>query len=376
MEEKIVRGTSLFMVMLTVFICSSLVYLPTLEVKAQQYVAKQMRIRREREEREEMWAMLSGLEFLDYSTKQAMATAEELPEEQQQTAVAALDFPQQLRLELPKNGSKEDVTVSNHYVTRTIDIQIKGAGDDYLVRYPMIGKSDHIDNLNYFAGQDGGTLELSMEHVYELSLDWKEQYLYIDFIAPQDIYDKIVVIDAGHGANMPGAIVGDVQEKDIDLAIVKQLKKLFDENADEKLGVYYTRLNDTDPAFADRAALANDTDANLFVSIHNNSYPQSEEVNGTAVLYDEKKEAAGNSSRHLADILLKKTTTALGSKNMGLVAGNDIYVIRTSEAPAALVEVRFMTNPKELANLTDESYQKKCARAIYEGIMQALEEGY
>ena len=129
MEEKIVRGTSLFMVMLTVFICSSLVYLPALEVKAQQYVAKQMRIRREREEREEMWAMLSGLEFLDYSTKQAMATAEELPEEQQQTAVAALDFPQQLRLELPKNCSKEDVTVSNHYVTRTIDIQIKGAGD-------------------------------------------------------------------------------------------------------------------------------------------------------------------------------------------------------------------------------------------------------
>ena len=170
--------------------------------------------------------------------------------------------------------------------------------------------------------------------------------------------------------------MGDVQEKDIDLAIVKQLKKLFDENADEKLGVYYTRLNDSDPAFADRAGLANDTGANLFVSIHNNSYPQSEAVNGTAVLYDEKKEAAGNSSRHLADILLKKTTNALGSKNMGLVAGNDIYVIRTSEAPAALVEVGFMTNPKELANLTDESYQKKCARAIYEGIMQALEEGY
>ena len=76
------------------------------------------------------------------------------------------------------------------------------------------------------------------------------------------------------------------------------------------------------------------------------------------------------------EILLEKTTDALGTKNMGLVPGNDIYVIRTSEAPAALVEVGFMTNPKELENLTDESYQKKCARAIYEGIMQALEEGY
>lgn len=375
MEEKIVRGTSLFMVMLVVFICSSLVYLPALEVKTQQYVAKQMRARREREERKEMWAMLSGLEFLDYSTRQAMAMAEELPEEQQ-TAEEILDFPQQLRLELPKNCSKEDVTIDNRYVTRTIDIQIKGAGDDYLVRYPMIGGSDHINDLNYFADEAGGTLELSMEHVYELSLDWEDQYLYIDFILPKEIYDKIVVIDAGHGANMPGAIVDGVQEKNIDLAIVKQLKKLFDQNKDEKLGVYYTRLDDSDPAFANRSGLANDTGANLFVSIHSNSYPYSQAINGTTVLYDEKKETAGNSSRHLADILLKKTTKTLGSKSMGLARGNNIYVIRTSEASAALVEVGFMTNPKELANLTDENYQKKCARAIYEGIMQALEEGY
>ena len=50
MEEKIVRTTSLFMVMLAVFICTSLCYLPALEVKAQQYVAKQMRIRQERQE--------------------------------------------------------------------------------------------------------------------------------------------------------------------------------------------------------------------------------------------------------------------------------------------------------------------------------------
>lgn len=374
MEEKIVRGTALFMVMLTVFICSSLVYLPALEVKAQQYVAKRMRVRAEREEREEMWAMLSGLEFLDYSTRQAMATAEELQEEQ--AAGEALDFSQQLRLELPKNCSKEDIAIINHYVTKSIDIQIRGAGDDYLVRYPMIGKSDHINDLNYFANEDGGTLELSMEHVYELSLDWENQYLYIDFIPPQELYDKIIVIDAGHGANMPGAIVGGVQEKDIDLAIVKQLKKQFDKNKDEKLGVYYTRLDDSDPAFANRSGLANDVGADLFVSIHSNSYPQSTAVNGTTVLYDEKKETAGNSSKHLADILLKKTTAALGSKNMGLAAGNNIYVIRTSEAPAALVEVGFMTNPKELSNLTDENYQKKCAHAIYEGIMQALEEGY
>lgn len=376
MEEKIVRGASLFMVMLTLFICTSLCYLPALEVRAQQYVQKQLRVRQEREEREEMWAALSGPEFLDYATQQARETAGLLRGEQQRTAVAALNFSQQLRLELPANSSMEDVKVNNNYAARTVEIRIQGAADDYLVRYPMIGKSDHIEDLNYFADEEGGTLELSMEHVYELSLDWQEQYLYIDFIEPRDMYDKIVVIDAGHGAKMPGAIVNGVQEKDIDLAIVKQLKRLFDEASDERIGVYYTRLDDTDPAFEDRSGLANDMGANLFVSIHSNSFASSGSVHGTAVLYDEEKKSSGNSSKRLADILLKKTTRALGSKNMGLVAGHNIYVIRSNEAPAALIEVGFMTNPKELANLTDKTYQKKCARAIYEGILQALEEGF
>lgn len=376
MEEKIVRGMSLFVAMLAVFICSSLYYLPALEVRAQQYVAKQMQLRKEQREREEMWETLSGLEFLDYSTRQVMAAAEGKTDEPQKDAIGALGFKQQLRLELPKQLTKDDVTIKNDYVTRKISIRIPGAGSDYPTHYPMIGRSDHIEELGYYSDADSGTLELSMEHVYELSLDWKEHYLYIDFIAPSDIYDKLIVIDAGHGADMPGAIVDGIQEKDIDLAIVRELKKLFDAGADETLGVYYTRLDDTNPSYEDRARLANDIDANLFVSVHNNSYPASEEVNGTAVLYDEKKETAGNSSKRLANILREKVVHTLHSKDMGLVSGNYVYVVRTCESPAALVEVGFMSNPEELDNLINESYQKTCAQAIYEGIMQALEEGY
>lgn len=376
MEEKFVRNMSLIVAGLTVFICSSLYYLPILEVQAQQYVEKQLRARRERREREEMLARLSGVELLDYMTEQAMATAEELAGEQHQAAVEALDFTQQLRLEIPKNASRDDVTVENNYVNHTIDITIGGVGEDYLVNYPMIGKSDRIQDLNYFSDEGSATVELCMERVYELSLDWEEQYLYLDFIEPKDIYDKIVVIDAGHGAKMPGATINGVMEKDIDLAIVRELKNLFDSAGDDSIGVYYTRLDDSDPPFANRSGLANDTDADLFVSIHNNSFQNSSDVNGTTVLYDESKPEEGASSMRFASILLEKVTEKLGSKNRGLSRGNNIYVVRTSEAPAALVEVGFMSNPRELANLTSAAYQKKCAEAIYEGILQAFEEGF
>jgi N-acetylmuramoyl-L-alanine amidase len=320
-----------------------------------------------------VWAMLTGVEFLDYSTRQVLAVPDDSDEED---VAAALDFTQQLRMELPKNITGDEIEIENHYVTRTIDITVPGAGEDYLIRYPMIGKSDNIENLQYLSEDGNGVLELTMEHVYELSLDWDDQYLYIDFVSPRDIYDKIVVIDAGHGDDMPGAIVNNVQEKDIDLAIVKELKSLFDQAGDGKLGVYYTRLDDSNPDFSYRSGLPNDLQANLFVSVHSNSYTSSSDVNGTAVLYDEKKETDGNSSRRLANILLEQTCSVLGSKNRGLMKGNDIYIIRTSEAPAALVEVGFMTNPAELKKLTSASYQKSCAEGIYNGIMQALEEGY
>ena len=148
MEEKIVRNTSLVMALLVIFICSSLCYLPSLEAKAQQYVAMHRQLRLERQQREQMWETLSGLEFLDYSTRQAMTTASDMTSGQDADGTEGLTFTQQLRVELPKNVSREQVAIENHHVSRTIDITIKGAGADYLVRYPMLGRSDHIEELN------------------------------------------------------------------------------------------------------------------------------------------------------------------------------------------------------------------------------------
>ncbi len=375
-EESLLNRTMLFVIVFTVFVCSSLYYLPGIQARLDNYIAKQESIRFQREQRQEMLAKLSGLEFLDYSTRQAMSSVAQLPEDEQEKAAAELEFEQQLRLEIPKGASKDTIAIDNHYVTQTIEFKLPDTDENYLARYPMIGKSDHIERLDYITSKDGGILELKMDGVYELDLDWEEKYLFIDFLTPQEVYDKVIVIDAGHGAGMPGAIIDGVQEKDIDLAIVQQLKKIFDSKKDEKLGVYYTRLDDSDPDFSDRSGLANLSNANLFVSIHSNSFVQDASIHGTGVLYDEKKDAAGNSSKHLAEILLKNITETLGTKNRGLIPGNNIYIVRTSEVPAALVEVGFMTNKKELANLTNENYQKKCAEAIYLGIMQALEEGY
>lgn len=166
-------------------------------------------------------------------------------------------------------------------------------------------------------------------------------------------------------------------EKDINLAIVRELKELLDEN-DRNIGVYYTRTEDVNPTFEQRAQLGGKAGANLFISVHSNSTVDGlmSGYNGTEVMYDELKSEEGFSSKRLAQICLEEITASMGSKDNGVTYGNSIYIIRNSEVPVALIEVGFMTNQEELDNLTSPGYQKKAAQGIYNAILRALEEGF
>lgn len=302
---------------------------------------------------------MSGVEKLDYDT--AKAKQEEV------------SFSQQLRLKLPVGTKEEDIVIKNNYVKQLVTITIPGTEKGYFDSHPLLGSSDHIDELY----MDNGVIDIGMDAVYEVESTVTDGFLYVDFCTPQELYDKVIVIDAGHGGKAPGAIKQGIQEKDLNLAIIQKLKVLLDQN-DKNIGVYYTRTEDSNPAFEQRAQLANKSNANLFISIHNNSTTDGNmsSYNGTEVMYDEAKEEQGLSSKHLAEICLEETTAAIGSKNNGLTPGNSIYIIRSSQVPVALIEVGFMTNQEELDKLKSEEYQQQAAQGIYNAIMRALEEGY
>ncbi len=284
-----------------------------------------------------------------------------------------IDFSQQLRVELPRGVILDEIKVENNYLEQLITLQIPDAGKDYFEEHPLLGKSNHINNLNL----DNGRIEMTMDSVYEVKCNIKKNYLYLDFLKPQEVYDKVVVIDAGHGGRAPGAIKQGIMEKDINLAIVMELKELLDKN-DQNIGVYYTRTEDVNPSLDQRAQLGEKVGANLFISVHNNSTDDGEMAvyNGTEVMYDEQKSEEGFSSKRLAQICLEETTAATGSKDNGLTRGNSIYIIRNSKVPVALIEVGFLTNWEELYKLTSQSYQKQTAQGIYNAILRALKEGF
>lgn len=340
MQEKILKISTMILTLTTVVAIIVLCQFPQVDAKKQR-------------------TQMSGVERLDYDT--ANAAEEEVA------------FSQQLRLELPSGADEESVKIENNYVKQLITITIEGAKKDYFDKHPLLGKSNHIDELY----MEKGVIDITMDAVYEVESTVQDGFLYLDFKTPQEVYDKVVVIDAGHGGKAPGAIKQGVEEKDLNLGILLKLKELLDQN-NQNIGVYYTRTEDKNPTFEQRAQLANKTNADLFISIHNNSTADGvmSEYNGTEVMYDELKSEEGLSSKHLAEICLEETTAALGSKNNGLTTGNSIYIIRNSQVPVALVEVGFMTNQQELDKLRSDEYQQQAAQGIYNAILRALQEGY
>ena len=286
------------------------------------------------------------------------------------------DLNAQLKIALPEGLSKEQLRIENDYVTQTVYIKFAGGVDDYFDQYTIRGSCDHIASLSYYKDKDDGVIALQLDRVYELKNKFKNDSLYLDFVDPHDIYDKVIVIDAGHGSHAPGAVKMGVSEKNIDLAIVQQLKALFDADT-RNIRVYYTRTEDTNPTLDQRVQLANKSDADQFISVHNNSDGSGTftKTKGTQVMYSESDDSE-LSSKKLAEICLKTVVDTLGSENRGLLKGDSIYIIRTSKVPVALVEVGFMTNYTELDLLKSEAYQKKAAEGIYEAINKAFEEGY
>lgn len=367
MEKKILRLTTLVTGIFGVGFLLLLWFLPDIQARADAYVQQRQQKKAEQWDSEMQAAMegMTALEMMQYNTANGVGDTQ-------------AEFAEQLRLKLPDGMDAAQVEIDNDYLNQIISIHIPEVDENYLYEYPMIGRSTHIDDLSYEVGAHEGVLEIAMDSVYEVKQRADGTYFYLDFLTPHEVYDKVIVIDAGHGGKASGAIKKGVYEKDLNLAIVLAIKDLFEESGDSTVGVYYTRTEDINPSLKARADLANHVEADLFVSVHNNSTTSGKMsgITGTQVMYDETKADEAYGSKQFAQICLDSLVEELGSRDKGLVKGSSIYIINHAQMPVALVEVGFMTNQEELEQLCDPEYQKKAAAGIYRAIDEALEEGF
>jgi len=222
----------------------------------------------------------------------------------------------------------------------------------------------------------------------------------------------VVVLDAGHGGVDPGACgkVVRVCEKNVTLAMVKAVR---DALRSDKIQVILTRDTDVYLPLRTRAQVAQKNSADLFVSLHADMYPTSHSVHGATVymvserasdreaarlansenasdvmagvaLHDETPEVQHillslaqrdtlNNSVYLGRDVLKSLEgfTTLRKRNL-LSAG--FVVLKSPDVPSILVEMGYLSNPRDARNLMSEKYQKKLAKVIADGIRSYVDQ--
>lgn len=240
--------------------------------------------------------------------------------------------------------------------------------------------SDPLRELTQFCSlQEDGSyqlyVELLLDRTYVYNVYETATHYFIALMDAKTMYDRIVVLDAGHGGWDTGtpSYDGKFLEKDINLQVLLYLEELL---RGEDIKVYTTRTTDRNIGHSDRIALANSLDADFFVSIHCNNAYQNAEAHGTEVLYTQHQNAwEGMSSKQFAQICLEELSASLQLNNRGLFArGDDLTVLQKAEVPAALVELAFMSNAADMEVLRKEETQRAAAEALYKAIMRAYEE--
>ena len=176
--------------------------------------------------------------------------------------------------------------------------------------------------------------------------------------------NRKVIIDAGHGGQEPGAVYEGRQEKE------DALRLAFDVgNALERRGisVSYTRVSDVYDSPYEKAAMANASDADIFLSIHRNAMPVPGTASGIENLVYEDSGTAGALGRNIGEALAEAGWTDLGVKERpGLV------VLRNTKIPAVLVEVGFINNEKDNEFL--DANMAATADAIADGVLKTFRE--
>jgi len=171
-----------------------------------------------------------------------------------------------------------------------------------------------------------------------------------------------VVIDAGHGGKDPGTSgVNGRTEKEFNLSVALKIKALLDQ--EPQIQAFMTRSDDTFIELQDRAKIANDLKADIFVSIHANSATPT--ASGTESFY------YSSDSKALADILHKHLLQATGLKDRKVKTASFV-VIKYTKMPAVLLESGFISNSGDAAVLYNNDKQNQIAREIVAGIKEYL----
>lgn len=264
-----------------------------------------------------------------------------------------------------------NITYTDNYNERKFKIVLPGDYTSYFGTNKMQVNDSVIQDISFVLNSEKNTvITITSTSIREFRIEETSNGLAIKAYKPKELYKNVIVLDAGHGGNDPGANLGTLKESDINLGVMLELKKLMPSITNTK--VYYTRTTDVRPTLEQRATLANEVEADFFISLHCNSFGPT--YRGTETLYFPGSTASGLTSAKLAKIIQTQFTANTELEDYALKERTNLYVLKYTTMPAIILEMGYITNDYDRSFLSDKNYYDDLAKGVYLGIVEVIKQ--
>lgn len=272
-------------------------------------------------------------------------------------------------------------TIEDDYHNRQLHITLPDDYEAFYLKNPIMYDKTLVTEVNLSYSNGKTKISIRTPKIRAYTCKEQEENWELGIKAPKEIYNKIIVIDAGHGGEDPGSMSSQygVIEKNTTLNIAQKSKKYF--SMDPSIKVYYTRLTDSQQGITygngvtsttisvkNRAEFANEVEADLFISVHCNSVDY-ESAKGSEVLYSSKNTSvtsSGLNSKKFADLAFPFLLEAIGSEKRSVKDSPNLIVCKNTKMPAILLETAFLSNQDDATLLKDDGILEQIAKALYD----------
>ena len=263
-------------------------------------------------------------------------------------------------------GTKaENVVVENHYMEKELWVYIQTGRKTFYKEHKITGDLTLVEKGICEAQNEGVLLRLSMREVLEYHSTLEEGSLWVDYVSPKELYDRIVVLDPVGGGRDPGVTASGCQEKEVALSVARQTAQLME---DRQVKVYLTRTEDIDVTKEARRQFADWVGADLYLEIGLSSDPENTSVYGISGEYNDEYYIPEFGNLQWADCVTRQVTVAASNRAVGLFPATEEDVLWEIAIPSARISLGYVTNAAERQLLIQENYQKKLAQGIAEAI--------
>lgn len=276
---------------------------------------------------------------------------------------------------LPSGLDTSEIEDEDNYFSGNFTITLPGDLRNHFNSKPIKYDANKVSNVNISLDDSGDTvLTFYTTKLYAYRLTVSKSQIKVAIDRAKNLYSKVVVIDPGHGGHDDGTTSQNkiYKEKNVVLSIGYTYFRNY--LNDEDLKVYWTRKDDTYPTLYERAAFPKKVDADIFISVHMNSFPKAT-PKGTEVFYSTRNnilQPNGLSSYTMASMFLKNITSTFSTFNRGVKTA--AYVVTNmNTVPAVLLEYGFLSNEDDLAKFSKLENQDKAAEVLYDTIEEIFD---